>query len=176
MRVAGQQWRLGHAPPCRAEEFCLELRALVGPTEVLVSQYSRLHSLQALIRGKISHPLFTALSEACAETPMVDHWSWLAEALSTCPETLSLGFQLKHCEDPVVIDDTDSPRDQEQELLPTEPPSHVVKSQEAPPVALPQGPGLQSRLLGQLSGDPGREPGGVGEEPACPILCLGGGS
>lgn len=107
---------------------------------------------------------------------MVGHWPWLAGALSTCPETLSLGLQLKHCEDPVVIDDADGPRDQEQELLPAEPQSHGAKSQEVPLVALPQGPGLQSRLPGQLSGDPGREPEGVGEEPACPILCLGGGS
>ncbi|XP_053767006.1 zinc finger protein 496 isoform X1 [Desmodus rotundus] len=61
---------------------------------------------------------------------------------------------LKHCEDPVVIDDADGPRDQEQELLPAEPQSHGAKSQEVPLVALPQGPGLQSRLPGQLSGDP----------------------
>lgn len=61
---------------------------------------------------------------------------------------------LKHCEDPVVIDDGDGPLDQEQERLSTEAQNHLVKSQEAQPVALPQGPGLPSRLPGQLSGDP----------------------
>lgn len=78
------------------------------------------------------------------------------------PEKLSLGLQLKHCEDPVVIDDGDGPLDQEQERLPAEAQSHLAKSQEAQPVALPQGPGLPSRLPGQLSGDPGRESGGGG--------------
>lgn len=61
---------------------------------------------------------------------------------------------LKHCEDPVVIDDGDGPLDQEQERLPAEAQSHLAKSQEAQPVALSQGPGLPSRLPGQLSGDP----------------------
>ncbi|XP_059949743.1 zinc finger protein 496 isoform X3 [Mesoplodon densirostris] len=61
---------------------------------------------------------------------------------------------LKHCEDPVVIDDGDSPPDQEQERLPAEPQSDLAKSQDAQPMALAQGPGLPSRLSGQLSGDP----------------------
>ncbi|XP_032333132.1 zinc finger protein 496 isoform X1 [Camelus ferus] len=61
---------------------------------------------------------------------------------------------LKHCEDPVVIDDGDSPPDQEQERLPAEPQSDLAKSQDAQPLALAQGPGLPSRLSGQLSGDP----------------------
>ncbi|XDC75755.1 hypothetical protein R6Z07F_006928 [Ovis aries] len=61
---------------------------------------------------------------------------------------------LKHCEDPVVIDDGDSPPDQEQEQLPAEPHSDLAKSQDAQPIALAQSPGLPSRLSGQLSGDP----------------------
>ncbi|XP_024610722.1 zinc finger protein 496 isoform X1 [Neophocaena asiaeorientalis asiaeorientalis] len=61
---------------------------------------------------------------------------------------------LKHCEDPVVIDDGDSPPDQEQERLPAEPQSDLAKSQDTQPMALAQGPGLPSRLSGQLSGDP----------------------
>ncbi|CAD7666961.1 unnamed protein product [Nyctereutes procyonoides] len=61
---------------------------------------------------------------------------------------------LKHCEDPVVIDDGDGPPDQEQERLPTEPQSDLAKGQDTQPVALAQGPGLPSRLQGQLSGDP----------------------
>ncbi|XP_011382079.1 zinc finger protein 496 isoform X2 [Pteropus alecto] len=60
---------------------------------------------------------------------------------------------LKHCEDPVVIDDGDSPPDQEPQRLPAEPQSHLAKSQDTVPAALPQGLGLQSRP-GQLSGDP----------------------
>lgn len=77
------------------------------------------------------------------------------------PEKLSLGLQLKHCEDPVVIDDGDSPPDQEPQRLPAEPQSLLIKSQDTVPVVLPQGLGLQSRP-GQLSGDPGREPGAWG--------------
>ncbi|XP_036096297.1 zinc finger protein 496 [Molossus molossus] len=61
---------------------------------------------------------------------------------------------LKHCEDPVVIDDGDGPLDQVQEPLPAEPQNHLAKSQEAQLMALSQGPGLSSRLPGQLSGDP----------------------
>uniref|UniRef100_A0A8D0LXB8 Zinc finger protein 496 n=1 Tax=Sus scrofa TaxID=9823 RepID=A0A8D0LXB8_PIG len=61
---------------------------------------------------------------------------------------------LKHCEDPVVIDDADSPPDQEQERLPAEPQSDLAKSLDTQPMALAQGPGLPSRLSGQLSGDP----------------------
>ncbi|XP_010844772.1 PREDICTED: zinc finger protein 496 [Bison bison bison] len=61
---------------------------------------------------------------------------------------------LKHCEDPVVIDDGDSPPDQEQEQLPAESHSDLAKSQDAQPIALAQSPGLPSRLSGQLSGDP----------------------
>ncbi|XP_019487976.1 PREDICTED: zinc finger protein 496 isoform X1 [Hipposideros armiger] len=60
---------------------------------------------------------------------------------------------LKHCEDPVVIDDGDGPRDQEQDRLPAEPQSHLAKSQEAQPLALSQGQGLPNRPPGQLSGD-----------------------
>ncbi|KAF6281575.1 zinc finger protein 496 [Rhinolophus ferrumequinum] len=61
---------------------------------------------------------------------------------------------LKHCEDPVVIDDGDGPRDQEQERLSAEPQSHLAKSQDAQLLALCQGQGLPSRPPGQLSGDP----------------------
>ena len=80
-------------------------------------------------------------------------------------------MQLKHCEDPVVIDDGDSPPDQEQERLPAEPQSDLAKSQDAQPMALAQGPGLPSRLSGQLSGDPGREPKGVGKGYLYLVLC-----
>ncbi|XP_040478632.1 zinc finger protein 496 [Ursus maritimus] len=61
---------------------------------------------------------------------------------------------LKHCEDPVVIEDGDSPPDQEQERLPAEAQSDLAKSQDTQPVALAPGPGLPSRPPGQLSGDP----------------------
>ncbi|XP_058286455.1 zinc finger protein 496 isoform X3 [Hylobates moloch] len=61
---------------------------------------------------------------------------------------------LKHCEDPVVIDDGDSPLDQEQEQLPVEPHSNLAKSQDAQPIALAQCLGLPSRPPSQLSGDP----------------------
>lgn len=61
---------------------------------------------------------------------------------------------LKHCEDPVVIDDGDSPPDQEQEQLLTESQSHPAKGQEGTPSALAQGLGLPSRLPSQPSGDP----------------------
>ncbi|KAM4861034.1 zinc finger protein 496 isoform 1-T3 [Thomomys bottae] len=61
---------------------------------------------------------------------------------------------LKHCEDPVVIDDGDGPPDQEQERLPMEPQSDLTKSQDAQPTALAQGPGLLSRPPGQLCEDP----------------------
>lgn len=102
-------------------------------------------------------------------------WSLLAVDLSMSPEKLFLGLQLKHCEDPVVIDDGDGPLDQVQEPLPAEPQSHLAKSQEAQLVALPQGPGLSSRLPGQLSGDPGRESGGGGvwgglHTPPCALV------
>ena len=63
----------------------------------------------------------------------------------------------------MVIDDGDSPPDQEQEQLPADPHSDLAKSQDAQPIALAQSPGLPSRLSGQLSGDPGRVPMGVGE-------------
>ncbi|XP_058142440.1 zinc finger protein 496 isoform X2 [Dasypus novemcinctus] len=55
---------------------------------------------------------------------------------------------LKHCEDPVVIDDGDSPADQEQERLPAEPQSDHAKSQDTQPTALAEGAGLPSRLPG----------------------------
>ncbi|MBZ3891930.1 Zinc finger protein 496 [Sciurus carolinensis] len=61
---------------------------------------------------------------------------------------------LKHCEDPVVIDDGDGPPDQEQERLPVEPQSDLAKSQDGPPVAPTQGLGILSRLPSQLSEDP----------------------
>ncbi|XP_054104375.1 zinc finger protein 496 isoform X1 [Callithrix jacchus] len=61
---------------------------------------------------------------------------------------------LKHCEDPVVIDDGDSPLDQEQEQLPVEPHSDLAKSQDAQPMALAQCLGLPGRPPSQLSGDP----------------------
>ncbi|XP_012506287.1 PREDICTED: zinc finger protein 496 [Propithecus coquereli] len=61
---------------------------------------------------------------------------------------------LKHCEDPVVIDDGDSPLEQEQERLSAESQSNLAKSQDAQPVALAQGSGLSSRAPGQLNGDP----------------------
>ena len=80
-------------------------------------------------------------------------------------------MQLKHCEDPVVIDDGDSPPDQEQEQLPADPHSDLAKSQDAQPIALAQSPGLPSRLSGQLSGDPGRVPMGVGEGRLFLALC-----
>ncbi|XP_012607470.2 zinc finger protein 496 [Microcebus murinus] len=60
---------------------------------------------------------------------------------------------LKHCEDPVVIDDGDSPLEQEQERLSVESQSNLAKSQDAQPVALAQGFGLPSRAPGQLNGD-----------------------
>lgn len=101
---------------------------------------------------------------------MYSLWPLLARDLSMSPEKLSLGLQLKHCEDPVVIDDGDGSLDQEQERLPAEAQSHLAKSQEAQPVALPQGPGLPSRLPGQLSGDPGRE-SGVGRTGLCIPPC-----
>ncbi|XP_048213246.1 zinc finger protein 496 [Perognathus longimembris pacificus] len=61
---------------------------------------------------------------------------------------------LKHCEDPVVIDDGDGPLDQEQERLPMEPQNDLTKSQDAQPAALTQGLGLLSRAPGQLCEDP----------------------
>nr|XP_054949008.1 zinc finger protein 496 isoform X4 [Pan paniscus] len=61
---------------------------------------------------------------------------------------------LKHCEDPVVIDDGDSPLDQEQEQLPVEPHSDLAKNQDAQPITLAQCLGLPSRQPSQLSGDP----------------------
>ncbi|XP_006162095.1 zinc finger protein 496 isoform X2 [Tupaia chinensis] len=58
---------------------------------------------------------------------------------------------LKHCEDPVVIDDGDSPPDQEQEQQPAEPQTDLAKSEDASSVDL--GLGLPSRT-GQFGGDP----------------------
>ncbi|XP_021495210.1 zinc finger protein 496 isoform X2 [Meriones unguiculatus] len=59
---------------------------------------------------------------------------------------------LKHCEDPVVIDDGDGPgpQDPEQEGMSAESQS----SPDTQPVALAQGPGLLSRLPAQPSEDP----------------------
>ncbi|XP_066208834.1 zinc finger protein 496 isoform X2 [Saccopteryx leptura] len=71
---------------------------------------------------------------------------------------------LKHCEDPVVIDDGDGPPDQEQELLPADPQSQLAKSQEPQPVAQSPGLGLPSRLPGQLIGDPVPQDGTLLEE------------
>ncbi|XP_066122588.1 zinc finger protein 496 isoform X2 [Saccopteryx bilineata] len=71
---------------------------------------------------------------------------------------------LKHCEDPVVIDDGDGPPDQEQELLPADPQSHLAKSQEPQPVAQSPDLGLPSRLPGQLIGDPVPQDGTLLEE------------
>ncbi|KAM6222043.1 zinc finger protein 496 isoform 2-T2 [Rhynchocyon petersi] len=60
---------------------------------------------------------------------------------------------LKHCEDPVVIDDGDGHPDQEQDRLPTETQGDLAKSQDIQPMALAEGTGLLSRPSGQLSGD-----------------------
>lgn len=69
------------------------------------------------------------------------------------PDLLSLGLQLKHCEDPVVIDDGDgpAPQDLEQERMSAESQSNP----DALPGALAQDPGLLSRSPGQPSEDPG---------------------
>lgn len=56
---------------------------------------------------------------------------------------------LKHCEDPVVIDDGDGTPDQEQERQLTEPQSDLAKSQET----LPMGPGPL-----RTAGHPGADP------------------
>lgn len=64
----------------------------------------------------------------------------------------------------MVIDDGDSPPDQEQERLLTEPQGDLVKSQDMQPLAL--GQGLPSRPPGLLGGDPGTSRGGEGR--ACP--------
>ncbi|XP_007952991.1 zinc finger protein 496 [Orycteropus afer afer] len=61
---------------------------------------------------------------------------------------------LKHCEDPVVIDDGDGHPDQEQDRLPTEPQGDLAKSQDTQPIPLAEDTGLPSRSPGQLSGDP----------------------
>lgn len=61
-----------------------------------------------------------------------------------------------------MIEDGDSPPDQEQERLPAEAQSDLAKSQDTQPVALAPGPGLPSRPPGQLSGDPGTCQGGGG--------------
>ncbi|XP_030744680.1 zinc finger protein 496 isoform X2 [Echinops telfairi] len=61
---------------------------------------------------------------------------------------------LKHCEDPVVIDDGDGHADQEQDRLPTESQDDLAKSQEAHPMALAENAGFPSQSPGQLSGDP----------------------
>nr|XP_045008880.1 zinc finger protein 496 isoform X2 [Jaculus jaculus] len=60
---------------------------------------------------------------------------------------------LKHCEDPVVIDDGDGPQDPEQERLPVEPQGNL----DVQPVALAQGTGLLSRPPGQPSEDTGSQ-------------------
>uniref|UniRef100_A0A667FFY6 Zinc finger protein 496 n=1 Tax=Lynx canadensis TaxID=61383 RepID=A0A667FFY6_LYNCA len=67
---------------------------------------------------------------------------------------------LKHCEDPVVIDDGEGPPDREPERLPAEAQSDLAKSQDSQPTAVAQGPGLPSRTPGQPGGDP------VLQEPA----------
>ena len=67
-----------------------------------------------------------------------------------------LGLQLKHCEDPVVIDDGDgpaAPQDLEQERMSAESQSYP----DAPPGALVQGTGLLSRSPGQPSEDLGMQ-------------------
>lgn len=87
------------------------------------------------------------------------------------PETPSLELKLKHCEDPVVIEDGDSPPDQEQERLPAEAQSDLAKSQDTQSVALAPGPGLPSRPPGQLSGEPGTAKG-VGEGHAYPTVSV----
>ncbi|XP_048657299.1 zinc finger protein 496 isoform X3 [Marmota monax] len=61
---------------------------------------------------------------------------------------------LKHCEDPVVIDDGDGPPDQEQERRPVEPQSDLTKSHDSQPMAPTQGLGILSRIPNQLSEDP----------------------
>lgn len=65
-----------------------------------------------------------------------------------------LGLQLKHCEDPVVIEDGE----QEQEQLQAEPHRDLAGGPDTEPVALAQSPGLPSRPPGQLSGDAGMQP------------------
>ncbi|XP_006893968.1 PREDICTED: zinc finger protein 496-like [Elephantulus edwardii] len=60
---------------------------------------------------------------------------------------------LKHCEDPVVIDDGDGHPDQEQDQLPTDPQGDLAKSQDTQPIVLTEGTGLLSRPSGQLNGD-----------------------
>ncbi|XP_043439957.1 zinc finger protein 496 isoform X3 [Prionailurus bengalensis] len=67
---------------------------------------------------------------------------------------------LKHCEDPVVIDDGEGPPDREPERLPAEAQSDLAKSQDSQPTVVAQGPGLPSRTPGQPGGDP------VLQEPA----------
>uniref|UniRef100_A0A667FMS9 Zinc finger protein 496 n=1 Tax=Lynx canadensis TaxID=61383 RepID=A0A667FMS9_LYNCA len=64
---------------------------------------------------------------------------------------------LKHCEDPVVIDDGEGPPDREPERLPAEAQSDLAKSQDSQPTAVAQGPGLPSRTPGQPGGDPGTQ-------------------
>lgn len=68
------------------------------------------------------------------------------------PDLLSPGLQLKHCEDPVVIEDGDGPgpQDLEQERMSAESQSNP----DAQPVALAQGLGLLSRPPGQPTEDP----------------------
>lgn len=72
------------------------------------------------------------------------------------PDLLSLELQLKHCEDPVVIDDGDGPgpQDLEQERMSAESQSNP----DAQPVALAQGLGLLSRPPGHPTEDPGMQP------------------
>ncbi|KAF3815635.1 hypothetical protein GH733_016527 [Mirounga leonina] len=108
----------------------------------------------------------TVLAQFLAQPPAL---AWPG----TCPpgpETPSLGLQLKHCEDPVVIEDGDGPPDPEQERLPAEAQGDLARSQDTQPVALAPGPGLPSRPPGQLSGDPGTgQGGGSMHTPPCAL-------
>lgn len=81
-------------------------------------------------------------------------WPLSYSSLSV-PDLLSLGLQLKHCEDPVVIDDGDgpAPQDLEQERMSAESQSNL----DALPGALTQGPGLLSRSPGQPTEDLGMQ-------------------
>ncbi|XP_049633981.1 zinc finger protein 496 [Suncus etruscus] len=75
---------------------------------------------------------------------------------------------LKHCEDPVVIDDGDGPPDQEQEQLLAEPQGPPSKGQEGTATASTQGLGLPSRPPSQPSGDPAPQTSLALPEPASP--------
>lgn len=78
----------------------------------------------------------------------------------------SLGLQLKHCEDPVVIDDGDSPPDQTETAV--EPHSDLAKSQDTQPIALAQSLGFKQALRPAHEGTQVRLPMGVGEEAFVP--------